>query len=57
MLDAPQKNTEEYLSKRTLEFMQMADEELKKLGEEGKDRREEEEGAAVLELRKKHHVS
>ena len=57
VLDAPQKNTEEYLSKRTLEFMQMADEELKKLGEEGKDRREEEEGAAVLELRKKHHVS
>ncbi len=57
ILDAPEKNTEEYLSNRTRELMFLKDDDLKKLGEEGKGRKEEEEDTAVQELRKKHHVS
>ncbi len=57
VLDEPQKNTEEYLEKRTRELMQLADTELRTLGEAGKDRREEEDQAAIEQLRKKHHVS
>ena len=57
VLDAPEKNTEEYLSNRTRELMFLKDDDLKKLGEEGKGRKEEEEDTAVQELRKKHHVS
>lgn len=57
VLDDPKKNTEEYLKQRTRELLALNDADLKKLGEAGKDRREEEEEAAVQELRKKHHVS
>ena len=57
VLDDPQKNTEEYLEKRTDELMVLPEAELKKLGEAGKDRREEEDEAAVQKLRDKHHVS
>ena len=57
VLDDPKKNTEECLEKRASELMKMEDVELRKLGEAGKDRREEEDEAAVLELRKKHHVT
>ena len=38
-------------------MMQLAGNDLKKLGEAGKERKGEEEEAAVEELRKKHHVS
>ena len=57
VLDEPQKNTEECLEKRAAELMQIADTELRILGEAGKDRREEEDEAAIQQLRKKHHVS
>ena len=57
VLDDPAKNTEEYLEKRTRELKDLPEAELKKLGEAGKDRREEEDAAAIEELRKKHHVS
>lgn len=57
ILDDPGKNTEEYLANRTTELSKLTGPELKKLGEAGKDRREEEDKAAVQELRKKHHVS
>ncbi len=57
VLDDPQKNTEEFLAKRTAELMQLNESDLRALGEAGKDRREEEDEAAVQELRKKHHVS
>jgi len=56
VLDDPSKNTIAYLEKRSSELLKLSDEELKTLGEAGKERREEEEGAAVKELRKKHHV-
>lgn len=57
VLDDPSKNTEEYLEKRALELLALPENELKTFGEEGKDRKSEEDAAAVAELRKKHHVS
>lgn len=57
VLDDPKRNTEEYLKKRAGELSGLPEGELKKLGEAGKDRKEEEDAAAVQELRKKHHVS
>lgn len=57
VLDDPKKNTAEYLEERSKEFSTLDDEKLKKIGEAGKERRTEEEEAAVQELRKKHHVS
>jgi tRNA nucleotidyltransferase (CCA-adding enzyme) len=57
VLDDPSKNTEEYLEKRALEMLALPEEKLKELGEEGKDRKSEEDAAAVKALRDKHHVS
>jgi tRNA nucleotidyltransferase (CCA-adding enzyme) len=57
VLDDPAKNTEEYLEKRAQDMNEMAEEDLKKLGEAGKDRKEEEDLAEVQKLRSKHHVS
>ena len=57
VLDDPARNTEEYLENRVQELRQLSDEQLKKLGEAGKGRKEEEDEAAVRELRKKHHVN
>ena len=57
VLDDPQKNTEEYLKERAAKLMQLGENDLRTLGEAGKDRREEEDEAAVQQLRKKHHVS
>jgi tRNA nucleotidyltransferase (CCA-adding enzyme) len=57
VLDEPAKNTEEYLENRTQELVELSDVELRLLGEEGKERREEEEKDAVAALRKKHHVN
>jgi len=56
VLDDPKKNAGEYLERRAKELMQLPENELKKLGEGGKDRKSEEDEAAVQELRKKHHV-
>ncbi|QQG38081.1 MAG: HD domain-containing protein [Candidatus Kaiserbacteria bacterium] len=57
VLDDPKKNTEAYLESRAGELADLNDTDLKKLGEAGKERKEEEDEAAVAELRKKHHVS
>jgi putative nucleotidyltransferase with HDIG domain len=57
VLDDPARNTEEYLKNRATELRKLSDDELKKLGEAGKDKKEEVDDAAVTELRKKHHVS
>jgi tRNA nucleotidyltransferase (CCA-adding enzyme) len=56
VLDDPARNAENYLEERALEMLQLSDADLRELGEEGKERREEEEKGAVAELRKKHHV-
>jgi len=57
VLDDPQKNVPGYLEKRAAQLIELPDSDLKKLGELGKERKLEEEAAAVEELRKKHHVS
>lgn len=57
VLDDPKKNTSEYLEKRATEMLELADAELKEIGESGKERRAEEDEAAVQKLREKHHVS
>jgi poly(A) polymerase/tRNA nucleotidyltransferase (CCA-adding enzyme) len=57
VLDDASKNTDDYMQKRSKELTELPDAELKVMGEKGKDRREEEDEAAVEELRKKHHVA
>jgi len=57
VLDEPTKNAPEYLEKTARNLLTMSDAELKKLGEAGKERKEEEDEAAVKALRTKHHVS
>lgn len=57
VLDDPSKNTAEYMETRAQELLALPENELKELGEGGKDRKSEEDAAAVAELRKKHHVS
>lgn len=57
VLDDPTVNTREKLEARARELSKLPVEELKKKGEEGKDRRQEEDDKEILELRKKHHVT
>lgn len=57
VLDDPAKNTEEYLEKRARELWDMPENTLKELGEEGKNRKANEDAAAVKALRDKHHVN
>lgn len=57
VLDEPSKNTEEYLENRAKELLALPEKELRTLGEQGKDKKEEADQAEVSKLRKKHHVS
>ena len=56
VLDDPKRNSEEYLQKRTLELFDLPENELRKLGEEGKRKKEEEDEKDIAELRKKYFV-
>ena len=56
VLNTPDLNTEDYLDKRASEMLAMPENELKKLGELGKQKREEKEEAALKEIMEKHHV-
>jgi hypothetical protein len=56
VLEDPTKNTKEYMEKRAIELMKLPEEELKKLGDSGRARREEEEKTEIAELQKKHSV-
>jgi hypothetical protein len=56
VFDVPENNTETFLVKRTLELAKLPVEELKKLGEAGKDKKEEEEEKELAVIRKKHGV-
>jgi poly(A) polymerase/tRNA nucleotidyltransferase (CCA-adding enzyme) len=56
VLDDPERNTEEYLVKRSLELIELPIEELKKLGEEGKEKKEEAEEGELAVIRKSHGV-
>jgi len=57
VLDNPDSNTGEYLDKRTGELFKMSEDELKKLGELGKERRESEEDKEISHIMEKYHVS
>jgi poly(A) polymerase/tRNA nucleotidyltransferase (CCA-adding enzyme) len=56
VLDEPVKNNTEYLEKRAFELVKLPENQLKKLGEAGKERREEEEEKEVKKIRGKHWV-
>lgn len=55
-LDDSMKNTEEYLDTRTAELLKMPEEELRALGEAGKQRREAAEDEEIQHIMEKHHV-
>lgn len=55
-LENPDINTEEYLVKRAGELATLSDEELKKLGEAGKEKKDEIEEQALREIRSRHRV-
>jgi len=56
VLDDPERNTEEFLVKRTLELAKLPIDELKKLGEEGKEKKDVEEEKELAMIRKRHGV-
>ena len=56
VLDNPEKNTEEYLSNRTLELNKMSDRELQDLSDIGKDKMEKENLEIKNEIREKFFV-
>lgn len=56
VLDDPAKNTEDYLHTKIKELAALSDTELRKLGEEGRGKKEEAEEEEVKSLRKKYFV-
>jgi tRNA nucleotidyltransferase (CCA-adding enzyme) len=56
VIEDPKKNTVEYLEKRAGELAELPEKELKKLGEQGKAAKEQEEEKKILEIHKKHSV-
>lgn len=56
ILDDSERNTAEYLDERTAELLEMPEDELRKLGEAGKQRREAAEDEEVRQIMEKHHV-
>ena len=56
VLEDPEKNTEEYLYKRTHELLALDLVELARLGEEGKGKKAEKESEEVSAIRKKYGV-
>ncbi|HYC83512.1 MAG TPA: HD domain-containing protein [Candidatus Paceibacterota bacterium] len=56
VLDRPELNTLEYMEKRAKELAKLGDQELKALGEQGRDKKEEKEGQELAKIRKRHNV-
>ena len=56
VLDDPEKNTQEYLVSRVTTLSELSDEDLRQLGEQGKQTRDEVDHAEVRKLHKKHRV-
>ncbi len=56
VLDDSSRNTEEYLGKRVEELLSLDENELKKLGDSGKVKREAAEEAEIQKIMEKHHV-
>ena len=57
VLDAPEKNTVEHLSELVKSLNMLGDDELRTLGERGKEKKEELEEEEVAKLHKKHGVN
>jgi len=57
VLEDPKRNREEYLDPRTEELLKLPFEELVKLGEAGRKKKEEAEEAEIREIERKHHVA
>ena len=57
VLDDPARNTAEYLTERAKELLTLPADELEKIGEKGKQRREEADEAEIAKIRAKHSVS
>lgn len=57
VLEDPSLNTEDYLDQKTEALLAYSDEDLRKLGESGKQRREEKEEEEIKKIMEKHHVS
>jgi len=56
ILDNPDANTQEELDKRTSELLSIPEDELQKLGEAGKQRKDAEENEEIKHIMAKHHV-
>ena len=56
VLDDPKRNSEEYLENKTKELINLPEKDLKKLGEAGKEKREETEAEEIAQIRKRHWV-
>jgi len=56
VIDDPKRNEKSYLEKRALSLLELPPEDLRRLGEKGKVRRDEEDEAEIRKLRKKYHV-
>lgn len=57
VLDDPARNTKEYLHSKLLELSRLSNVELKKIGESGKEKKEEAEAEDIKEIEKKYFVS
>ena len=57
VLDDPKLNTPEYLESKAITLSRETEAELKKLGEEGKEKKEDADNKLVEEIKKKHRVS
>lgn len=56
VLEKPDLNAKDYLENRALELLKLPVEELKRLGEAGKERKEETEEQELTQIRKRHRV-
>ena len=56
VLDDPKLNTEEYLENKAKELILLPVEELKRLADKGKDKKDEEEERELKKIRSKHKV-
>jgi poly(A) polymerase/tRNA nucleotidyltransferase (CCA-adding enzyme) len=56
VLDDPERNTLDYLEKRSFELASLPEKELRSLGEKGKEAQEEADEKEVKKIRSKHHV-
>ena len=57
VLEDPKLNTKDYLASKLLEYAKLSDKDLMKLGEQGRDKKDELESKDIKEIQKKYFVS